>query len=136
MRSRFLRFAIIGGLGFLVNAAVLYLALHFLHTGRHAAWFIAFVPSVTFTWWGNRNLTFHEHASHTIGAAFGEWIKFVAANGFGALMNFLAYEALSRWSPSPFNNPFVALAAGVLVGLVFNFTLSKRFVFRTSQTPE
>jgi len=137
MRSRFLRFAVIGGLGFFVNAAALYIALKFLGVGRHAAWFIAFVPAVTFTWWGNRNLTFREHASHT--AAFREWLRFVATNGIGALLNLVTYEVLLSWSPFPPNNPYVpyaALAAGVLVGMMFNFTLSKRFVFKTSQTPE
>jgi putative flippase GtrA len=30
------------------------------------------------------------------------------------------------------DNPLVATAIGVGVGLIFNFTLSKRFVFRAS----
>jgi putative flippase GtrA len=130
MRSRFLRFAIVGAAGFFVNAAALYVALNIFHASRHAAWFIAFIPAVTFTWWGNRNLTFHEHKSRTMMATFHEWLRFVVTNGFGALVNYLTYEVLMGWAPFPLNNPYVALAAGVLAGMMFNFTLSKKLVFK------
>jgi putative flippase GtrA len=35
-----------------------------------------------------------------------------------------------RFAPPPINNLYVALVLGVLAGLVFNFTLSKKMVFR------
>jgi putative flippase GtrA len=127
--SAFLRFALVGGAGFVVNAGALWIALHLLHLGKDVAWFFAFVPSVTFTWWGNRTFTFHEHASSGLRATLHEWARFVATNGFGAIVNYAAYEALIHWTAV---NPYIALAAGVLAGLAFNFTLSKRLVFRKS----
>jgi len=127
---QFVRFATVGTAGFVVNAVAYYIALNVLGAGLHAAWFIAFVPAVTFTWWGNRNLTFPDAAGRTLSAMVREWMRFVATNGFGALVNYLTYETLVGWAPTPFGNPFVALACGVLAGLVFNFTLSKRLVFR------
>ena len=133
LRSRFLRFAIVGAAGFVVNAAAFHIALNVFHAGYYTAWFIAFLPAVTFTWWGNRNLTFHEHASRTMVAAFHEWLRFVMTNGIGALLNFVTYSVLLSRLPFPPNNPyvpFVALAAGVLVGMVFNFALSKKLVFK------
>jgi len=36
-----------------------------------------------------------------------------------------------RFAPPPFNNLTIALVCGVLLGLVFNFTLSKKVVFRS-----
>jgi putative flippase GtrA len=125
--SAFLRFAAVGTAGFVVNAAALWIALHPLGLPRDLAWFFAFVPAVTFTWWGNRTFTFHAHAGRGARAMLAEWARFVATNGVGALVNYATYEALIHFTKL---DPFVALAAGVLVGLVFNFTLSKRLVFR------
>jgi putative flippase GtrA len=125
--NAFLRFALVGTAGFVVNEAALWVALHLLHLGRDAAWFVAFVPAVTFTWWGNRTFTFREHASTGVRAMLHEWIRFVATNSFGALVNLVVYELLIHLAGA---DPLLALACGVLAGLVFNFTLSKRLVFR------
>lgn len=125
---RFLRFAFIGTLGFVVNECVLYLVLHFAHLNKYEAWFPAFAVAVTFTWWGNRTITFREHAA-TSGLA-REWFAFVVANSLGAGANLSVYYLLVSLVPSPLGNPLVANAAGTLVGLVFNFTVSSRVVFR------
>ena len=127
---QFLRFAAVGGAGFVVNAVAFYVALDMIGLGKNASWLFAFVPAVTFTWWGNRMLTFPDRAGRGMTAIVREWGKFVATNGFGALVNYLTYFSALNWTPAPFDNPFIALAAGVLTGLVFNFTLSKWFVFR------
>lgn len=121
--SAFLRFAAVGAAGFAVNETALWIAIHLLHLGKDAAWFFAFVPSVTFTWWGNRTLTFREHASDRL---FQEWLRFAATNSLGALMNLATYEVLIHVIAL---DAQLALAAGVLVGLAFNFTLSKKLVF-------
>jgi putative flippase GtrA len=122
--SAFLRFALVGAAGFLVNEAALWVAIHLLHLGKDLAWFFAFLPSVTFTWWGNRMLTFAEHASDNL---LAEWARFVATNSVGAVVNLVTYEALTHFLSF---DPLLALACGVLAGLVFNFTLSKRLVFK------
>jgi putative flippase GtrA len=125
--SAFVRFALVGAAGFVVNEAALWVALHALHLGKDAGWFFAFVPAVTFTWWGNRTFTFRAHASTGTRAMLREWIRFVATNSFGALVNLAVYELLIHLMGA---DPLLALACGVLVGMVFNFTLSKRLVFR------
>ena len=129
--SRFLRFAAVGGAGFFVNEAALVLAHELLHAGPHAGWLIAFVPAVTFTWWGNRNLTFRDKASGGHVGMLAEWARFVATNGLGAVVNFAIYAALIAYAPAPLNIPYIALAVGILAGLAFNFTLSKKLVFRS-----
>ena len=127
--SQFLRFAIVGGSGFFVNEAVLFLAIRFLHLGPYAGGVFAFLVTVTYTWWGNRMLTFRADAAHGGRAIVLEWFKFVMANTLGFLVNYAIYVSLVTWAPAPLNSPYVALAVGTLVGLIFNFTLSKRFVF-------
>lgn len=133
--SRFLRFAIVGTGGFVVDESVL-AAMHYgVGFDRYSARAISILCAMTFTWWGNRNLTFREHAA--VGnARFHEWLRFMLANAVGALVNYGVYSALVSFAPAPASNPLLATAAGVGVGLIFNFTLSKRFVFKTSQTPE
>ncbi|HWA30927.1 MAG TPA: GtrA family protein [Rhizomicrobium sp.] len=131
--SRFLRFAIVGGTGFFVNEAVLFLAIRFLHLGPYAGGIFAFLITVTFTWWGNRTLTFRGDAAKGTAAVAMEWFKFVAANTLGFVANYTVYALLVTFAPAPFNSPYLALAAGTLVGLIFNFTLSKHYVFINSR---
>jgi putative flippase GtrA len=125
--STFLRFGLVGATGFVVNEAALWIALHLLHMSKDAGWFFAFVPSVTFTWWGNRTFTFHEHASSGARATLQEWARFVVTNSFGALINLAVYETLIHFTAI---DPLLALACGVLAGMVFNFVLSKKLVFK------
>lgn len=133
VESRFLRFAIVGGIGFFVNEAVLFLAIRFLHLGPYAGGIFAFLITVTFTWWGNRILTFRDGAAHGCKAVCLEWFKFVSANTLGFLANYTVYVLLVTFAPAPANSPYLALAAGTLAGLIFNFTLSKRYVFIDSR---
>jgi putative flippase GtrA len=129
-RSRFLRFALVGAAGFIVNEAALWIALHGLHFNAYAGGIVSFLAAVTFTWWGNRVLTFAEHAAKGLRPIFTEWLTFVAANGFGFLVNYGVFATLIAAGPKPLNNPFVALAFGTVAGLLFNFILSSRVVFR------
>jgi putative flippase GtrA len=54
----------------------------------------------------------------------------MGANGLGAVVNYLIALMLVHYAAAPFGNKFAAQAAGVLAGLVFNFTLSRTLVFR------
>ena len=131
--SRFMRFAAVGGAGFFVNEAALALAHGLLGAGPRLGWFIAFFPAVTFTWWGNRNLTFADQASGGHVGMLAEWARFVLTNSLGAVANFAIYAVLIGNAPYPLNIPYLALAMGILAGLVFNYTLSKRLVFRSEK---
>lgn len=131
VRSPYLRFALVGGCGFLVDETILAVLHYLLGLDRYSSRAISIFCAATFTWWGNRNLTFAEHA--TRGAArelLREWFKFMLANGVGAVVNYSTYTLFVTFAPEPLSNPLLATVAGVAVGLVLNFTLSKRFVFR------
>ncbi|HTW36503.1 MAG TPA: GtrA family protein [Rhizomicrobium sp.] len=130
-RSRFLRFGLVGAAGFPVFAAALFVAHDLLGISKQISWFPSFFIAATFTWWGNRLLTFREHAAQS--NLLREWAKFIAANGLGALANLLLYTLLVQLAPPPTNNIYIAAAAGTLLGFLLNFTMSKRFVFRAGQ---
>jgi putative flippase GtrA len=125
--SRFLRFLFVGGFGFVVAEAALWLARHGLGAGDSLAWLISFLCAATFTWWGNRNLTFADRKAQGAAAMAAEYGKFLAANALGGAVNFAVFTAVLRLLPV---DPAIALACGVLAGLVFNFTMSKLVVFK------
>jgi putative flippase GtrA len=127
-QSKFLRFAIVGGAGFFVDAAILAFGLQVLGLDPYSARMLSYLGAATFTWWGNRLFTFADSASAERRAH--EWGRFVAVNAVGAVVNYGVYAALVAFAPAHLNNPFVALAAGSLSGLAFNFFGSKRFVYR------
>src|SRR5690242_414846 len=84
---RFLRFGFIGGCGFLVDASVLWSILHILafigldtrlNFLKVIARIMSFMVAATFTWFGNRTLTFPDRAAQT--GKRREWATFVLAN--------------------------------------------------------
>jgi putative flippase GtrA len=124
-----LRFAVIGALGMPVDWGVLQLMVHWgtgPYFGRMISWFCA----ATFTWAGNRYFTFAAARARSFTGTVKEWGRFLAANAVGGLVNVGLYSVLVRFAPPPFNGLTVALVCGVLLGLVFNFTLSKKVVFK------
>ena len=127
----FIRFGIVGGAGFVVDEAVLTLGHYGLGLDPYVARAISILCAMTFTWWGNRTFTFAEHAASESAAAIArEWFKFVLANALGAAVNYGSFTALVRFAPAPLSNPLLSTAIGVGIGLIFNITLSTRFVFR------
>lgn len=128
--SRFLRFAIVGGAGFVVDESILALMQRLAGLDPFSARAVSILAAMTFTWWGNRNLTFASSRARGSLPIASEWLRFVVANSVGAFANYGSYVLLVRFAPAPLNNAYLAAAIGVAIGLLFNFTLSKRFVFR------
>ncbi len=126
--SRFARFAVVGTGGFIVNWVALYVLLHGVHLDKYSGWVAAFLVAATFTWWGNRTLTFRDRVMR--GNLSREWATFLAANAFGGAVNFLTYLALVNFAPVPLKNPLVAVAGGAIAGMMFNFIVSNAIVFR------
>ncbi len=134
-RFSFVRFAIIGGLGFVVDSAVLAADTNWLGLDPFKGRILSIFCAMVCTWLGNRYFTFSgKRARGSVTAVFHEWSKFAATNMVGAVVNYAVYAALLYFAHPPFNNKYAALVAGVLAGLVFNFTLSRKLVF-TGRTP-
>ena len=128
-RISILRFAVIGALGMPVDWCALQLFLHW-GTGPYFGRVLAWLVAATFTWLGNRYFTFADTRSHTFTGTICEWGRFLAANAVGGLVNVGLYSVMLRFAPPPFNDINLAFVSGVLLGLAFNFLLSKRMVFR------
>ncbi len=130
-----LRFAVIGALGMPVDAGVLWLMTHPAGLDPYSGRIISWLCAASFTWIGNRYFTFRERRARGVAGAAREWLRFLAANAVGGLVNVGLYSTLVRFSPPPLNNLYVALVVGVLAGLGFNFTLSRLMVFKTPTPP-
>ena len=129
LRQPLLRFAVVGALGMPVDWGVLQAMVHW-GTGPYWGRVISWLCAASFTWAGNRWFTFPERRARGLGAGAREWLRFLAANAVGGLVNVGLYSVLVRFAPPPFNDLTVALVCGVALGLLFNFTLSRTMVFR------
>jgi len=126
----FLRFAFVGGLGFLVDLAILWLGLNLLRLDVYSARLVSFAVTVTFTWALNRHVTFGAERARTWPAIAREWLQFVAVNAIGLAANYAVYAALVTYAGGWLAVPYVAAGFGSLAGLAFNYAASSRLIFR------
>ena len=120
----FARFAVVGALGFVVDSAVLYAGLGLgltLYSGRIAS----YLAAATFTWYLNRRITFRS----TDHQAVREWARYLLANAGGGAVNLGTYGVLVAGLPIMARMPVLAVGAGSIAGLIFNFALSYTVVF-------
>jgi putative flippase GtrA len=122
---QFLRFGTVGGLGFLVDTAVVYGTKGLL--GLYGAGAVAYPVAASFNWLVNRLWTFRETSRNR--SAHTQWLRFLLVNLIGFALNRGAYFALIYASPLCRDMPILAIAAGVIVGMFANFGLSRRLVF-------
>jgi putative flippase GtrA len=123
---QFFKFGIIGVIGFIVDAAFLYLGLEALGLSRIAAGFFSFPFAVTVTWLGNRLYTFRD-APHE--AMTRQWAKFAIVCAVGIVFNRGTYSLLVSFVPLVYAYPVLGLLAGTAAGMLFNFFASKKLVF-------
>jgi len=124
---QFLRFALVGTIGFVIDVGVLYLALALFPVGPYAGRVISYMCAATSTWYLHRRITFRNRPSQAIGR---EWLKFVVLNGVGGLLNYVTYAAYLHYFAGSAFTPAIGVALGSAAGLSINYTLSRRVVFR------
>ena len=121
----FVRFALVGTSGLVVDTAVLYAVRGIV--GIYAAALLSYLAAATWTWWLNRAWTFRGLGQ---GPWWRQWLRFMAVNLVGFVCNRTVFYSLISVSPLVLANPVIALAAGSIAGLFANFALSRRLVFR------
>lgn len=123
--GQFVRFVVIGALGFVVDVAVLYGALA-LGAGWIAGRALSFLAAASFTWAVNRRYTFAATASR-----WREWGRYLASMAAGMLVNFLVYALVLWLLPAAWWTPGLAVGCGSAAGLGVNFVSAKLFVFKS-----
>ena len=129
MSSRLVKFALVGGIGFVADALVFATLFYYFDSPLYVARAIAFIFAATTTWLGNRILTFADCAKS---AKFRQWLQFMVSATLSAIPNFIVFSAASFLLGSEGLFAMVALVLGVLAGMVSNYLLSSKWVFKAS----
>lgn len=125
--TRFLRFVVVGGIGFLTDAAVLSLLTSWAGWHPLRARLLSFLCAVTATWWLNRHYTFNEprvaqHKSR-------EYSRYLIVQGFGAALNYAVFAVAIVSLPVLKRYPVLPLALGSVVAMFFNYFGMRWWVF-------
>jgi putative flippase GtrA len=123
---QFVRFSIVGAIGFCVDSAVLYAAIYLLELGPYFGRVLSYLVAATSTWYLNRTLTFPDSSgAHKV----KEWLGFVGWNCLGGAVNYCTYVIYLRYSSPSLAAPVIGVGMGACAGLLVNYTLSRHLVF-------
>ena len=126
----FLRFAVVGTLGFIVDTCVLYLMLY-LSLGPYLGRIVSFLAAATTTWMLNRRFTFGHLTAKR--ASLREWLQYLLLMGLGFCVNYGVYVlVLIALEDAGRLAPMIGVAAGSLSGMCINFITSRTLFRRVS----
>lgn len=126
LAQEFLRFGVVGTIGFVVDTLVLY-AMLWLGAGLYGGRAVSYVAAATTTYALNRAWTFRGRGG---AAVHREWALFVLVNLGGFALNYGTYALLVAFVPLVAAWPVLGVAAGSFAGMFANFFLSRALVFR------
>ena len=130
---KFFLFGIAGGAGFVVDTAVLYALKGAL--GPYGARVISFICAVLATWLINRSFAFKaQRADHL--PLWREFLHYLGAMILGGIVNYGIYAALVATIPLFAEYLVLAVAGGVAGGMVVNFLLADKLVFKSRVPPQ
>lgn len=125
MAAQFIRFGVVGLIGLVADTTTVYGLRHSL--GLYGAGLAAYVTAASINWVLNRLWTFRGLGS---GSAHHQWGMFMIANLAGFVLNRGTYAILVTFVAAAAAQPVIATAAGSVAGMLVNFNLSRRLVFR------
>jgi putative flippase GtrA len=128
--ARLLRFALVGVAAALVHMAAFEAARRGLDLSSAPAWLASFVVAATSAWLMNRRFTFRAAPEQRTS---GEWLRYLAAAGLGALAHFGAFMAAVAFVPFFATHPALAIVPGSLASLCVTYAAASLFVFRTAR---
>ena len=129
---QFIAFCIVGGVSFVVDTGSFSILYREVGLDRVTARVISiFVIAMTGSWLMNRSITFRDRRDQPL---WQEYLRFAAVNSIGNLANFATHAALVETVPLFIRIPELAIVVGTVVGVTFNFTGSKYFVFRRAES--
>jgi dolichol-phosphate mannosyltransferase len=123
--TRFALFGTVGALGVVVHFAVLAVLLFAFGEGFALAQTVAVLVAMSFNFWLNNWLTYRDKRLSGFGALLRGWLGFTATCAVGAFAN----VAIATFLEAQGIFWVLAALAGIVVGSVWNYALSSRFVW-------
>jgi len=121
--SRFLLFAIVGGVGFLIDAGVLSLLLWATPLGPFFGRLVSIACALAVTWLCNRTLTFGPSDR----GALHEGARYGGVGIASSILNYLVYSGVLLAVPA--TPPLAALVIASLAAMIFSYLGYSRLVF-------
>lgn len=125
MLRQFITFGIVGTIGFVIDAGILYAGL-WAGLGYYIGRVVSYLCAATVTWYLNRRFTFKSANDNRR----REWGTFVLLNLSGFAVNYGTYVLCLAAHPVFLQHPVLAVAAGSIAGLFVNFAVNKYLVFK------
>ena len=125
MAAQFVKFGAVGLLGLVLDTAAVYALRDSL--GLYGAGVAAYGVAASGNWLLNRVWTFRGQGG---GPAHRQWGRFMLANLVGFALNRGTYALLVTFMAAAAREPVIATSAGAVAGMLVNFHLSRRMVFR------
>lgn len=135
---QFVVFGLVGLVGFIVDAGVLYLASP--HLGWYGGRVLSFGAAATTTWQLNRTITFSAAFDTKEQKLIREYLSYVWLMLGGAGVNYAAYVVVLLSLSNPVA-PFIGVAVGSIAGMGINFVFAHRLlsygqVFKTKSVKD
>lgn len=127
--STFLRFATVGGIGFIIDGALLQAIVTLLHLQPTLARVFSFAIALAATFFLNRAWGFSSRSA-SIG---GQALRYAAVQITGGAVNYAVFAALTSALHLSGALLWLAMAAGSGVGLIVNFIGARLFVFAADE---
>lgn len=121
--NRFLRFVLVGGTGFFVDAGVLALVLWLTPMGPFSARLVSIASAMAYTWLCNRTLTFGPSSRN----ALHEGVRYGGVGLASSATNYLLYSGVLIAIPSM--PPVLALVPATAITMVLSYIGYSRLVF-------
>ena len=122
---QFIRFGIIGTLGFVWDTGIVYALTPLI--GVYSAGIVSYILVASINWLLNRVWTYR-NVSH--GVRHRQLVLFLMANSVGFVLNRGTFALLIASFPLCRTYLVIPVAAGGICGMFVNFFLSRRLVFR------
>jgi putative flippase GtrA len=122
----FLRFGMVGALGFVVDAGLMQALVSLAGWGPVPARAVSIPIAVFATWLLNHSVTFRGHDAPPLRSL----ARYFAVSAAGAAVNFAVYTVLVLASVAMAATPLIPLAIASIIALIVNFFGSKHFAFR------
>ena len=121
-----IRFLFIGFLGAILNMVIFYIVADYFLIDANIASVVAFCIAVTQNYILNHLWSFKKHINYNLNLR--SYLKYVYVNIFGLIANLIVLNLiLMEFQPSL---KVIAQLCGIIVGTLFNYTLSKMYVFK------